>query len=186
MVKPQGRRGEVAAEILTDFPERFAERKRVFALAPEGERRELQVDEAWPHKGRIVLKFSGIDSISQAETLVGYAIQIPLSQRVALEPGSHYVSDLVGCTVIISDAAAGAGGERELGAIADVQFGAGEAPLLVVREGKREYLIPFAYEYLKGIDLAGKRVRMSLPEGMLDLDAPLTPEEKQAQRKRGT
>ena len=140
----------------------------------------MQLDEAWLHKGRIVLKFNGIDSISQAEALVGCEIQIPRSQRAALAPGSQYVADLVGCTVTAKEPG---GAEQDLGEVADVQFGAGEAPLLVVRKGKREYLIPFAEEYLQNMDLAGKRLRMSLPEGMLDLDAPLTNEEKSLQRR---
>jgi 16S rRNA processing protein RimM len=69
-----------------------------------------------------------------------------------------------------------------VGAVADVQFGAGEAPLLVVRSGKKEFLIPFAAEYLRRLDLPGRRLEMALPEGLLDVDAPLTDEEKRRQR----
>jgi 16S rRNA processing protein RimM len=175
VVKPQGRYGEVAADILTNFPERFAERSRVFALEESGGRRELRVEGFWPHKQRLVLKFAGVDTISDAETLVGCEIQVPREERAALETGSEYVDDLVGCEVI-------AGG-RAVGAVADVQFGAGEAPLLVVRSGSRELLIPLAAEYLRRLDTAGKRIEMELPEGMLELDAPLSKEEKEAQRK---
>ena len=173
-MKPQGRRGEVAADILTDFPERFAERKRVYALAPDGSRRELQVEEFWPHKGRMVLKFGGVDSISDAEMLAGYEVQIPIGERAPLEQGATYVSDLLGCTVLESG--------RELGVIADVQFGAGEAPLLVVKQGSRELLIPLAEEFLRELDVNAKRVVLALPEGMLELDAPLRKDEKAAQK----
>lgn len=171
MVKPQGRQGEVAVEVLTDFPERFAERRRVYALDPTGARRQLSLENFWPHKGRLVLKFEGVDSISEAETLTGCEVQIPLAERASLEAGTEYVSDLVGCVV--------ADGGREVGTVADVQFGAGEAPLLVV--GK--HLIPLAQEYLRKMDTAGKRIEMELPEGMLELDAPLSQEEKERQRR---
>src|SRR6202035_5416422 len=85
VAKTQGRHGEVAATLLTDFPELFATRKKVFALsgagkaggATEGSRRNLDLDEHWFHKGMVVLKFAGVDSISEAETLVGSEIQVP-------------------------------------------------------------------------------------------------------------
>jgi len=121
----------------------------------------------------MVLKFAGVDSISEAETLVRCELQIPVDERAELEPGSAYVSDLAGCTVFDR--------EREIGKVIDVQFGAGEAPLLMV-EGEKEYEIPFAEAYLTGVDVAQKQIRMQLPEGMLDVNAPLTAEEKERQK----
>lgn len=179
MVKTQGRRGEVAAELHTDFPERFPERKRLYALAPDGARRELRLEESWPHLRHYILKFSGVDSISEAEALVGCELQIPADERTQLEPGAVYVSDLAGCA--LWDMAAGPGG-TEVGVVTGVQFGAGEAPLLVVRSGNKEFLVPFAAEYLLRLDLPGRRVEMRLPEGLLEVDAPLTEEEKRQQR----
>ncbi len=178
MVKTQGRRGEVAAELLTDFPERFAERKQLFAFDTQGQRCEMELQEFWPHQGRMVLKFAGVDSISDAETLVGCEIQIPRAQRAELEPGAAYISDLVGCTVFALEPA----GVRELGKVDDVDFSAGEAPLLVVRAGKRELLLPFATAFVRSLDTGAKRIEMALPEGMLELDAPLSEEEKRQQR----
>lgn len=178
MLKPQGRRGEVSAELHTDFPERLAERKRLWALTPQGERRELVLESCWPHKGRMVLKFRGVDSITAAEALAGCELQIPQQERQELAPGAVYVSDLVGCTVV--ESAQGV----EIGRIEEVQFGAGEAPLLVVRAGGKERLIPFAAEFVKGLDPQAKRVEMALPPGLLELDAPLTAEEKEEQRGR--
>jgi 16S rRNA processing protein RimM len=178
VLKTQGRRGEVAVELHTDFPERFAERRQIYALESEGRRRELQLEESWPHLGYFILKFGGVDSISDAEHLVGCELQIPAAERTPLEPGAAYVSDLVGCT--LWDMAAGQA--AEVGAITGVQFGAGEAPLLIVRSGNKEFLIPFAAAYLRGIDLPGHRVEMELPEGLLEVDAPLTEEEKKRQR----
>jgi len=161
VTKTQGRIGEVAAALFTDFPERFADRKRLFAFdADRGNRRELELDNHWFHKGGVVLKFSGVDSISQAEELVGCEIQIPRAERVRLEGGLVYVSDLTGCTVF-------AGG-KEIGRIEDVQFSSGDAPLLVVK-GDKEHLIPFAAEFVEELELENKRLTMKLPEGLLDL-----------------
>jgi 16S rRNA processing protein RimM len=179
-VKVQGRRGEVAAELHTDFPERFAERRHLFALAESGERRELQLEEFWPHLGRMVFKFEGVDSIEDAERLVGCELQVPRADRTPLEPGAVYVSDLQGC-----EAWDHAGGTpRKIGMIADVQFGAGQAPLLIVREGRSEHMIPFAAEFVVTVDLQRKRLDLRLPEGMLRLDAPLSDEEKRDQHHR--
>jgi len=171
VVKPQGRVGEVSAELFTDFPERFAERRHLFALGTTGNRRELELEDFWPHKGRMILKFAGIDDIDAAASLTGAEIQIPREQRAQLEEGSFYVSDLVGCRVFAST---GSAEVRELGPVTDVVFGAGEAPLLQVREGARELLIPFVESYTKTVDLAGRRIELVLPEGMLELDAPLS------------
>jgi 16S rRNA processing protein RimM len=171
--KTQGRRGEVAADILTDFPERFAERPRLF-LHKDDARREAHLESHWMHKGQVVLKFAGVDDIGAAEQLVGSLVEIPRSERAELEAGSYYVGDLVGLKVV-------AGG-TEVGAIVEVQDGAGEAPLLVVKQGARELLIPFAAEYVTRLDVDGGRVEMNLPEGLLELDAPLSEDEKKAQR----
>jgi len=185
VAKTQGRHGEVAAALLTDFPELFATRKKLFAFTGSGNakqsvavnsgRRELELEEHWFHKGMVVLKFAGVDSINDAETLVGSEIQIPRSERAELGKDEFYVSDLVGCTVTDSG--------REIGRIKDVQFGSGEAPLLVI-EGKKEYLVPFAGAYIEKISMDQKRVEMKLPEGMLELDAPLNQEEKQRQHEK--
>jgi len=175
VIKPQGRKGEVAAVLFTDFPERFESRKRLFALDKQGQRRKIELEQHWFHKGQVVLKFAGVDSISQAEELAGWEIQVPLTERVVLEQGSVYASDLIGCTVFDRD--------RQIGTVKDVQFGAGEAPLMMV-EGVKEYLVPLAGEYVEEILLDLKRLQMRLPEGMLELDAPLTAEEKERQKQR--
>ena len=133
------------------------------------------MDEHWFHKGMVVLKFAGVDSISDAEKLMGSEIQIPRSERAALTGDEFFVSDLIGCTVTDSG--------REIGRVKDVQFGSGEAPLLVI-EGEKEYLVPFAAAYIEKISLEQKRLEMKLPEGMLELDAPLSQEEKRRQHEK--
>jgi 16S rRNA processing protein RimM len=175
--KTQGRHGEVAVELHTDVPDRFRVGLKLFALAQDNRRRELRVEELWPHKALLVLKFAGVDSISDAELLIGCELQVPRSERARLESGWNYVSDLVGCVVFDSG--------REIGKIEDVQFGAGEAPLLIVVSGvgagSKRYEIPYAEAYLKSVDLERKQIQMQLPEGMLELNAPLTAEEKEQQ-----
>ena len=174
VVKTQGRRGEVAVEVHSDVPDRLHPGLRVFALAKDDSRRQLQIEDAWPRKDWLVLKFRGVDSISDAESLVGSELQVPVSERAELEAGAAYVSDLVGCAVLDHG--------REVGVISDVRFGAGEAPLLVVESGKSELEIPYAQEFLRRVDLEGKRIEMNLPDGLLDVNAPLTEEEKRQQK----
>jgi 16S rRNA processing protein RimM len=157
-------------ELHSDVPDRFREGLQLWALARDGNRREVRIEDTWPHKGLLVLKFAGIDSIPEAETLISCELQVPREQRVQLGPGWSYVSDLVGCAVFDHD--------REIGKVKDVRFGAGEAPLLVVEAGLREYEIPYAEAYLKRMELEQKRIEMLLPEGMLEVNRPLTSEER--------
>jgi len=184
VVKTQGRHGEVGAEMHSDVPGRFAAGMKLFALpgtrtaervAEKVARRELEVERLWPHKGLVVLKFRGVDSMSDAELLIGSELQVPGTARADLEAGWNYVSDLIGCTVL--DHA------REIGLIEDVQFGAGEAPLLIIAgSAGRKFDVPFAEAYLEGVDVGNGQVRMKLPEGMLEINAPVTAEEKQEQQ----
>ena len=187
VIKTQGRRGEVAVDLHTGVPDRFRQDMRLWALAKDqdkdGQRREVTVEDLWPHKSFLVLKFQGIETISDAEPLVGAELQLPRSERAELETGWTYLSDLIGCTVF--------DGQREIGEIEDVEFGAGEAPLLVVRDQKQRseeqaaklpYEIPFAEAYLEKLDLERKQVRMKLPEGLLEVNAPLAKEDKERSR----
>jgi 16S rRNA processing protein RimM len=179
-VKTQGRHGEVAAETHSDIPERFAAGMKLFALDKfaldkNDTRRELEVEELWPHKGLLVFKFAGVDSISDAEVLIGSELQVPIAERAQLDQGWTYISDLIGSTVLDHG--------REVGRIADVEFRAGEAPLLIVANGAgKKFDVPFAEAYLEGVDIAQHQVRMNLPEGMLEVNAPITAEEKKEQQ----
>jgi 16S rRNA processing protein RimM len=177
--RPQGRKGEVFADILTDFPEKFAERRRLWLLAEAASSasprptakpipRQVELIAHWPHKGGIVLHFAGIDSISAAETLAGLIVAIPMAERAPLAEDEVYVSDLIGCTLFDV-----AGPEPiPIGEIEDVDRTAGPVALLVVRGASGEVLVPFAKSYLRSLDLAAKRVEMSLPEGLTGLNAP--------------
>jgi len=177
LIRTQGRHGEILAEILTDFPQRFAQQPQVWLLSPTGSAapRAAVVERSWPHKGRIVLKFAGLDSMNDAEPLRGWQVAVLRAQRMPLEQDAVYIGDLVGCHVI-DEAAGGA----DLGPVLDVARGEnGSADLLVL--GKvDELLIPFAKNYVVSIDLAGRCLRMRLPAGLTALNAPPTEEERAA------
>jgi len=170
--RPQGRKGEVFADILTDFPEKFAERRRLWLLpgSTAGARskasaaaiaapREVELAAHWLHKGGVVLHFAGVDSISAAERLAGLVVAIPREERAALGEDEVYIGDLIGCTLV------------DVGGAAAVDRTAGEVALLVVKGAAGEILVPFAKSYLRRLDVGAKRVEMELPEGLLDLNA---------------
>jgi 16S rRNA processing protein RimM len=175
--KPQGRKGEVFADILTDFPEKFAERKRVWLIAdPDFLRgkaaaapREVTLENHWLHKGGIVFHFAGSGSISDAEALAGLVVAVPAEQRVPLAEDEVYIADLVGCVLV--DVAGAA--PVEVGPIEAVDRAAGPVALLVIGQpgSAEEILVPFAKSFLRRIDLEAKRVEMALPEGLLELNA---------------
>jgi 16S rRNA processing protein RimM len=170
--RPQGRKGEVFADVLTDFPEKFAERRRLWLLSGSGAGggalpREIELVNHWPHKGGVVLHFAGVDSISAAETLKGLIVAIPRGERAELGEDEVYVGDLIGCALVDV-----AGAEPVVvGEIEEVDRTAGPVALLVVRGAAGEVLIPFAKSYLRKIDLKARRVEMALPEGLVELNA---------------
>jgi 16S rRNA processing protein RimM len=177
--RPQGRKGEVFAEILTDFPEKFDERKHLWLVAEPGTPLaktrpapiEVELLNHWLHKGGIVLHFAQSDSISSAEKLAGLHVAIPWTERAALGEGEVYIGDLIGCAVVNVAAQEQIGGAAvDVGMIEDVDRASGPAPILVVRGERGEILIPFAKSYLRKIDLEARRVEMALPEGLVDLN----------------
>ncbi len=184
--RPQGRKGEVFADILTDFPEKFAERRQLWLLrgtsgagglksAPAMANplpRKVELIGHWLHKGGIVLHFAGVDSISAAEELAGLVVAIPRAERTALGDDEVYIGDLIGCTLVDVSATSRSGSEPVVvGEIEDVDRTAGPVALLVVRGAAREVLVPFAKSYLRRVDIDGRRVEMALPDGLADLNA---------------
>jgi 16S rRNA processing protein RimM len=186
--RPQGRRGELLAELLTDFPDRFTERPHVFLAAPgfngsAAEARPIEIAGHWlpvgRNQGRVVLAFVGIDSISQAEQLAGLEVIVPITARVELEEDEEYVSDLIGCAVIQR---AGSGQETRLGVVAGVEFPTTSdgtrrledaAPLLtVIDDANDEILIPYVQAFLISVSTTAKVIHMNLPDGLLDLNKP--------------
>lgn len=181
LIRPHGRRGELVADILTDFPGSFRDR-RVLWLMPQTRSRaplrEVLLENFWFLRSRIVLKFHGIDSINDAEALRGFGVAIPSAQRIAVEDGSVYVSELIGCRVI--DLGTGA---TDIGEVVDLDRGSSSTDLLVVRRrvpgsASSEALIPFVREYVVRMDTANRVIEVRLPEGLLEINAPMTEEEK--------
>jgi 16S rRNA processing protein RimM len=169
VLRPQGRRGEVACEILTDFPERLTRLSSVLLWDGTREPRQVPVRSCWLSQsrgGQAIFHFEGCDSISGAENLVGLEVQIPLADRVQLPRGSYYVTDLIGCQVHTAD-------ERLVGFVTDVQFTSNAVagtPILVIDSPRAEVLIPLAEEICTSVDVAAKRIVIAPPEGLLDLN----------------
>lgn len=151
IVKTRGVRGEVAAALLTDFPDRFKELETVWMRDAGGHLFQERLEGCWFHQGRAILKFEGRDDPDAAAPLVGCELQIPDEERLPLPPERFYHSDLVGCRVVEE--------EDEIGTVSDV-FTAGEdVANLVVREGGREWMLPLVREYVVAIDLASHLIR---------------------------
>ena len=161
IIKSRGNRGEVAAELMTDFPWRFKYLKEVLLEKENQASLRLTLDSSWIHKDRVVLKFNGIDAITPAEKIIGYEVKIPESELIALAPGSYYQHDLVGCLVVD-------GKGQEYGTVDEIQNIGGNYLLKVTRD-TGVLLIPFAEEYFPEIDLKNRFLVCNLPEGLEDL-----------------
>jgi 16S rRNA processing protein RimM len=169
----------VLAEILSDFPGRFAEMRNAFLWRGDDVPvTPTLLENSWLHKGKVVLKFAQVDSIFAAEALRGADLVISASERMPLQSDEVYISDLIGCECV--DASPHGGTPTPvLGTIRDVLQQAQTADLLIVASpGGVEYEIPFAKAYVVKIDLAARRIEMRLPPGLLDVNAPLTEEER--------
>ncbi|HET7099520.1 MAG TPA: ribosome maturation factor RimM [Terriglobia bacterium] len=167
--RPQGRRGEVLAEILTDFEGRFRPGVRVYLEGRPGDvPQPLHFESAWPHKGRIVLKFAGVDSINEAERLRGLHVLIPFQERIPLPEDSYYWSELEGCRVMMRVS----GAWVTAGTVAAVEPAPGVPLLHVTRivPGGEEILIPLAQDICKRIDPKAKLIIIDPPEDLLDLN----------------
>lgn len=160
IAKPRGLRGEVSADILTDFPERFEDLQKVIALLPDGKRRELKIESFRFQNNRILLLFEEFDSIEKAELLRDAEICIPESEAVSLEEDEFYDWQLENCAVETTE------GEK-IGIVKELMR-TGGTELLVVTGAEKEFLIPFAEKICTEIDIENKLIRVDAPEGLLD------------------
>ena len=166
ILRPRGLRGEVAAEILTDFPERLPKLKEVWLAGGPSAPRRVRVQRCWLSPGRggqAVFHFADINSIEEAESLRGLEIQVPIEQRARLAEGNYFVGDLIGCEVWEK------GASSALGPVRNVEF-TGGAPLLAVDTSDGEVLVPLAAEFCTRIDVNAKRIDVILPAGLRDLN----------------
>src|SRR5215475_4754839 len=161
IARPQGHRGEVIADLLTDSPERFASLDRTYVKRADGRILVLDLESSRTHKGRVALKFAGCDSINDAEELRDARVMVTRDQLVRLPEDAYFDFDLIGCEVVAVDG-------QQLGCVEGVQ-NYGAAPLLLVRDGKRELLIPLVLSICVEIDTGQKRIVVNPPEGLLDL-----------------
>lgn len=155
--KTRGNRGELTAFPLSGKPERYQALEEVFLF---GSGARYEVESTWLHNGTLVFKFRGVDTISEAELLVGAEVRVPLEQRTPLEQGEFFQDDLLGCQVV--DRRTG----QSLGKVSGWEDGGGSG-LLVVEGG---LLIPFARSICVEIDPAARRIAVELPEGLKDLN----------------
>ena len=195
LLRPQGRRGELLADPLSDLPDLFARNREVLlaaanASAPAPGTLPLHIEEHFfptgKNAGRVVLKLSGCDSISAAELLAGQQLFIPTAELPPLDPGTFFVGDLLGCTLYDS-----ASPNTPAGTVTDVEFATGPdgrtrledaAPLLSVElagqaPGAEPILVPFVLAWIDTIDIAARRITMHLPEGLLDAPPDAAPAE---------
>jgi 16S rRNA processing protein RimM len=178
IVRPHGVRGEAAAEILTDFPERLTKLTRVTLWNGIAAPRQMEVQRCWlshSRGGQAIFHFASSNSVDDAKKLVGFEVRIPLAERAKLPDGSYYISDLVGCEVMETNGA-------KVGVVREVEIN-GEnvqgTPLLVValdparaettKDG--EILIPLAQDICVRIDSSARRIDVILPDGLLDVNA---------------
>jgi 16S rRNA processing protein RimM len=164
VVKPQGRKGEVLTEPLSDRPDRFPSLKRAFVPGPGGEAREVEVTSCWPHKGRFVLKLAGVDSIDAAEAFRGQELRIPEADLAELPEGSYYHHELIGLAVFEPEG-------RPRGLVKDIlDTGAGAPVLVIVGDsasgpgGGIEYLVPLAEDFVTGVDVKGGRLTVAFKD----------------------
>jgi 16S rRNA processing protein RimM len=161
-VRTRGLRGELVAELLTDFPERFEGLENLIAVAPGGKRMTLTLEEHWFQSGRIILKFAGYDSVEDASALIGYEFAVLEAERVELPEDEFYDWELEGCRVESVEG-------EEIGRVREVVRTGGVEVLVVDNEAtKREHLIPLAEEICVEIDVEHRLIRVDAPEGLLE------------------
>ncbi|MGB7284552.1 MAG: hypothetical protein WBE13_19965 [Candidatus Acidiferrum sp.] len=189
VLRPRGNKGEVAAELLTDFPERLTRLTGVYLgpsrVSGNTEPRSIALKSCWlsqNHKGQAVFHFEGCNSISEAEKFRGFEVLLPIEKRVSLPLGQYFVDDLIGCSVfeasesrsvVSSSASSLPTVPSSLGVVKEVQFtgeGVSGTPLLVVETPSGELLVPLAEDICTRINIAARRIEVVLPEGLRNLN----------------
>jgi 16S rRNA processing protein RimM len=161
IARTRGNKGEVLADLYTDFPDRFDALEEVWLEFDDGHRQLFALENTWEHKGRRILKFSGIDSISSAEVLVRCWVEVPADQAVKLPEDTYFDHDLIGCSVEDTKG-------NQLGLVEDILHTGGNN-LLVVKKSGREYLIPAVDSICTQISIEKKQILVDPPEGLMDL-----------------
>ncbi|HEY0366708.1 MAG TPA: ribosome maturation factor RimM [Pyrinomonadaceae bacterium] len=160
-IKPRGLKGEIVAELLTDFPDRFEHLEELILVSPGGERITKRLEDYWFQNHRVVLKVADYDSVEAAKQLVGFKFAVPEQDRVPLPADQYYDWELEGCTVKV--------GAESIGIVKSVLKTGGAEILVVMDDSGRERLIPLADSIVVEVDAVGKTIVIDPPEGLLDL-----------------
>jgi len=160
-VKPRGLKGEIVAELLTDFPERFEDVDELVVVSPRGERTTKRLEDYWFQNDRVVLKISGYDDVDTAKELVGFEFAVPESEMFPLPADHYYDWQLEGCTVTA--------GTESIGHVNSVLRTGGAEILVVTDKSGKERLIPLADSIVVEVDPVRKTIVVDPPEGLLDL-----------------
>jgi len=163
LIRSRGNRGELICEDLSDDPARFSEGARVFIRDSMDQHGEYLLEKVWRHKGRLILKFRGVDTISDAEALRGCNVQLTEDEIGPPPEDEHFYSDLIGCQVVDAET------DRSIGEVENI-LEPGGALLLQVDAGGREVLIPFVRDICVEIETERKMIRVRLPEGLEELN----------------
>jgi 16S rRNA processing protein RimM len=161
-VKARGLKGEVVADLLTDFPERFETLERIVALSPDGVRQVLKIEDYWFQNDRIVLKFVDHETVEAARELVGYEFCVPESDRVLLPDDEYYDFELESCAVHDVDG-------KKVGTVRSILKTGGTEIMVIETSDYKEVLVPLAESIVVQIDIAGKKIVIDPPEGLLEL-----------------
>jgi 16S rRNA processing protein RimM len=160
-VRTRGLKGEIVAELLSDFPERFERISAVFAVG-SGERKTLKLENHWFQNDRIVLKFAGYDDVEAAKSLIGFDFALPESERMKLSENEYYDWELEGCSVVIKDG-------PTLGIVRGILRTGGVELLAVEDQSAREHLVPMVESFVIKIDISRREILIDPPEGLLEL-----------------
>ena len=160
-VRTRGLKGEIVAELLSDFPERFEHVSTIFGVG-SGKKKALELENHWFQNDRIVLKFAGYDDVETAKSLIGLDFALPQSERMKLSENEYYDWELEGCSVVIKDG-------PTLGIVRGVLRTGGVELLAIEDEGAREHLVPMVDSFVIKIDISRREILIDPPEGLLEL-----------------
>ena len=162
-VRTRGLKGELVAELLTDFPERFESLEELIAVSPDGERQTVKLESFWFQNGRVILKIESFDDVDSARVFIGFDFAVPEAERVQLEADEYYDWELEGCTVSTVDG-------DSVGIVSSIMK-TGGTEILVVSDAEVEVerLVPLAASIVKDIDRANKRILIDPPPGLFEL-----------------
>jgi len=161
-VRTRGLKGEIVAELLTDFPERFEAIDRLIALSPTGQRSSIELEGFWFQKDRIILKLADINSIEAARELIGYEFCIPEADRVPLNENEYYHFELEGC--LVRDTSG-----RQIGKVQSILKTGATEILEIATENGSTVLVPLAESIVTDIDIPARQIVIDPPEGLLEL-----------------